>query len=309
MKKTKQNHKITKINKAQKVLFTFLLIFTFLFSFSKHVHAQNALSVSISPPITEVMIQPGKEVRQTYILQNNGGDVVLKPRVVYFIPSDNLGNVDLTENEAPDWVKYDQESFNLKFEGQKTFNVVFSPPETEDEIDHYLTLVFETDKAVDLIGQTSSFYKTEIGSNIIVTISKDGNPKKSAEIVKFTAPKIIDSLFGKIDYQILIKNNGNYYWKPNGKININDKTLKIAPFNILSGNERKISCLENEELKDCSYDQDFIIGKVVSNLEFRLDEDSNIYKATTTTYAFPFSLLILVFTLLTIIRIKRIFKL
>lgn len=273
------------------------------------VNAQSALSFSVSPPITEITIQPGKEIKQTYVLQNNGGDIILKPRIVYFVPSDEFGNVELTQNSAPSWVKYDSEPFNLKFEGQKTFNVIFNVPSDESEVDHYLTLVFESDKAVDLIGQTSSFYKTEIGSNIIVSVSKDGNPKKSAEIVKFSGNRFVDSLFGKIEYDVVIKNNGNSYWKPNGKISINNNnSIKIAPLNILSGKQRIISCIENEELKKCIFDKKYLFGKVVSTLEFRIDENSNIYRQSITTIAFPFSLIIILLILLTLTRFKGIFN-
>jgi hypothetical protein len=272
------------------------------------VSAQSAISLSITPPLTEIIIQPGKEVRQTYILQNGGGDTTLLPKMVYFTTSDDFGNVNLTEEAAPDWVKYSKDPINLKFEGQKTFSVSFNPPEDTPETDHYFTLVFESQTPVDLLSITSTFYKSVIGSNILVTISKDGNPKKSAEIVKFEAPKIIDSMFGKINYKVIIKNNGNYYWKPVGKINIqNSDSIKIAPLNILSGNNREISCLKNEELKSCEFDDFFLFGKITSTLEFSLDEDPKIYKQSATTIALPFGLIILLLILLTLVRIRGIF--
>lgn len=300
------------MNKSKKII-TALLVILLLGTFPNKTNAQNAISFAISPPITEITIAPGKEYRQTYVLQNNGGDINLKPKIVYFNPSDNLGNIELTENEAPEWIKYDKSDFRLKFEEQKTFNVIINPPEGTEELDHYLTLVFESQQASDLLGQTSSFYKTEIGSNILITISKDGNPKLSAEVANFSAPKFIDSIFGKIEYEVKLENNGNGYWKPNGKINItnnrNQSSLKLAPLNILSGKEREISCIEGEELKSCEVKSNFLVGKVISTIEFTTDEDPKIYKETVTTIALPISLIFLVIFLLTIYRIKWIFNL
>lgn len=305
------NKKLKIKNKLQLLFILLLVFFTFYSSlFNISVLAQSAISLSVSPPILEVMIQPGKEVRQTYVIQNNGGETVVTPKVVYFNPTDNTGNVELTEKEAPSWIKFDKEPFKLKFEEQKTFNVVINPPENEEEIDHYLTFVLESKEGVDLLGQTSSFYKTEIGSNILITISKDGQTKKSAKIVSFTAPKIIDSVFGKIEYSVEIRNNGNNFWKPIGKISTNTgKALKLAPQNILSGLSRKISCVENEELKSCFLNDKPLFGNVISTLEFSIEDDSKIHQQVVKTLAFPFSILTFVLVLLTLIRLRGIFKL
>lgn len=296
-----------KMTKTKLFVTTLTATFLYFALFTKNIFAQNAISFAISPPLTEITIAPGKEFKQTYLLQNNGGELILKPKVVYFETADNLGNVNLTEDKAPDWIKYSSEMFSLGFEEQKTFNLIIAPPENIEETDHNLTLVFESQQPADLLGQTSSLFTTEIGSNILVTISKDGNPKKSAEIVKFTAPKIIDSIFGSIKYEVELKNNGNSFWKPNGKININNQdSLKLAPFNILSGNQRKVSCLENEELIDCQFDKNFLFGKIVSTLEFSTDEDPQVYKKSATTIAVPFSLILFLIILLTTVKSRKI---
>jgi len=282
-------------------------IYLYLFVFIDKVMAQT-ISLSITPPLLEVIIQPDKEIKQTYTITNNGSDTLLKAKVVYFIPSDTDGNVETTEVAAPEWVKYSKDIINLKADEQKTFNVVINPPLDTPETDHFLTLVFETATEQNNIGANNTFYKTEIGSNILVAVSSDGNPKKSAEIIEFSAPRIIDSL-STITYSLTLANNGNSFWKPNGKIIIDDeKSLKIAPLNVLSGYSRKISCLEGDELKNCNTDPDFKIGIIKSKLEFRLDEESEVYNIETITYSFPFVLLFVIFILLTLIKLRTIFK-
>jgi hypothetical protein len=231
-----------------------ILIFCFVFlSTSYYVvntaNAQNAISLSITPPLFELVIQPSKEVKQIYTITNDGGDTILTPRIVYFENLDEEGNVSLIGSTAPpEWVKYNKDPINLKNGAKTNFNVIFSPPIDTEETDHFLTLVFSTGEPVDVLDQNSSLYKTEIGTNILVTVSKDGNPKKSAEIVEFKAPRVIDSLFGKIEYIIRLRNNGNSFWKPNGKIISGTETLKLAPLNIISGSVRKVPCIENENL-------------------------------------------------------------
>ncbi len=276
--------------------------------FPKNVIAQT-ISLSVTPPIVEVMIAPGKSIKQTFTISNDGGNTLIFPKIVYFTPSDNAGNVDLTEDLAPEWVKYDKAPFNLKSGQKHDFKISIDPPEDTEEIDHFLTLIFESDVPTDILGQSSALFTSQIGSNILLTISKDGNPKKSASIVKFSAPKVIDSSFGKINYQLELKNNGNSYWKPNGKIIVNDTQLKLAPQNILSGFSRKVMCIKDETLIECSPENNKIIGIIKSNLEFQLDDESKIYKAETTTYSFPFTGFVILIFLLTTFKRRRIFKL
>lgn len=286
----------------------FLIVFLFFILNSyfliDKVMAQ-AISLSITPPLFELMIQPGKEIKQTYTISNSGGDTFLTPKIVRFEPADEAGNIDLTDDTAPDWVKYLQDPIHIKNGDNVNFNVLFSPPENTEEIDHFLTLVFESKEPIDLLNQNSSIYKSQIGTNILITVSKDGFPKKSAEIIKFEAPKIVDSLLGEISYIVTLKNNGNSFWKPNGKIYTKNETLKLAPQNIISGTNRKINCIDNENLIDCKLQNKFLIGKIISTLEFSIDDDPKIYTEEIITYAFPFTLLLVLIVVFAIFKAWR----
>ena len=286
-----------------------LLLFTiFPFVFAKGVIAQ-AISLSVSPPIFELMIQPGKEVKQIFTLTNLGGDTTITPKIIYFEPADDMGNINLTEDLGPDWIMYDKTPFNLKGQEKIDFEVNFFPSTDAPEIDHFLTIIFETSESVDLLNQNSSNFKSQIGANILLTVSVDGNPKKSAEIIDFVTPKVVDSLFGKISYQIKLKNTGNSYWKPNGKIIVNDIILNLAPQNILSGYSRNISCINDQTLASCDLKDRFYLGKITAKLEFSIDEDPKIYQEEATSYSFPFSIIGFLIFLLTTIKTKIIFKL
>ncbi len=54
-----------------------------------------SLSLSISPPLLEVVIKPGKSILVAYNIQNSGDPVVLTPKVVSFEPADERGNIRL----------------------------------------------------------------------------------------------------------------------------------------------------------------------------------------------------------------------
>ncbi len=248
------------------------------------------MNLSISPPIFEAVVQPGKTVKQTYAISSDVDNIKLTPDIVYFLPDGNNGNISLTDSKVPDWIFFDQKSSVL----------TISPPENAEEVDHFMTLVFTSESPVDLTNQNSTSISSQIGSNILLTISKDGNPKKSAEIIEFSAPRVVDSFLNPIAYNLTLANNGNSFWKPIGKIVTKNETLNLAPQNIISGSSRKISCIENENLINCKLQNKFVIGKITSKLEFLLDNDPKIYKAETVTYSFPF-ILILAFIILGII--------
>lgn len=297
--------------KTGKIIIAILYAVGAIFAYSlfpNDVMAQ-AINLSITPPLLEVMVAPGKEVKQVFTITNDGGDVILIPKILYFIPDSTDGTVELTDEVAPDWVKFNQDTFSLKNGNRTDFTVTINPPEGTEETDHFLTLVIETTVPTDVLGQASTFYKSIIGSNILITVSKDGNPKKSAEVIEFTAPKIIDSFVNPIPLNLVLRNNGNSFWKPNGKIISGDETLKIANLNILSGSNRKLLCLKDENLNECNATHNILLGKITHQLEFQMDDDTKIYKVETVTYVFPFSLVAILIFLLTTFRYRRIFKL
>lgn len=292
--------------KTKTIIFCLVFLST-LYCVLGTAKAQSAISLSVSPPLFEAIIKPGKEISQVYTLTNDGGETIITPKIVYFEPEGDSGNVKLTEKEAPEWVKYDKTPFSLKFQTDKRFTVLISPPDEAEEIDHFLTLIFESASPTDVLGQNAVFYKPQIGTNLLISVSKDGSLKKSAQITEFTAPFIIDSI-SPIKYTINLSNNGNSFWKPIGKIITEGQTLKLAEQNVLSGSNRNINCVENEVLSSCEIKGKFQIGKITSSLEFTIDEDPKVYKKEIKTFAFPFLYSIIGLTVLTIVRLRRIFN-
>lgn len=277
------------MNSFNKYLIIFSFILFVYICYPNLIKAQN-IDLSISPPLVEVMIQPGKEVKHSFTITNNGSPSAITPKLFYFDPQGDTGRVEITNRPAPDWIIFNSSPFALDTASTKSVELTFSPPSDASETDHLLSLVFETTETADITDRNVSAYKTQIASNILITISKDGLPKKSASIVSFWAPKIIDSTFGSIEYKLLLENNGNFIWKPEGKIIINQKNqLQLAPQNIASGHKRAINCLQAEEVVVCKQEKPFIgINRAV--LSFSPQGNQTVYNAQTTTLAFPFTI-------------------
>ncbi len=299
--KYKFNKSAPKLNSFYLFLVSLMSLLYIMLPFD--IYAQDPLSISVTPPIYEVMIQPGKEITQVFSVTNLGGKTTLKPKIVYFEPSDLLGNVKITDKLAPDWIKFDPLPISLDQGQSHEFIVLISPSVDVPETDHNITILFETATAQDLLKDNSAFYNAQIGANILLSISIDGKPKKNAETVSFNAPFIVDWLM-PVNYEVTLANSGNSFWKPIGKININeDEILNLAPLNILSGYSRYIPCINGENLIDCTSSKKILIGIKKANLEFILDDDPQIYGKEVTTVVFPFSLLFGIIIIVTVSKL------
>lgn len=292
---------------------TFLIIFLCAMYFTLNTVKAQEISLSISPPLLEVTIAPKKEYRHVFTITNSGGSAILKPKIVYFEPTGDLGQVQTTDLEAPDWVRYSKEDIVLNTNEKRDFAILITPPENLEESDHFLTLLLTTDTPSDLnIGQNTSLYQAEIGANILITISNDGKPKKEAVISNFSAPKYVDSIFGKIIFDVSIKNIGSSYIKPLGSIKTNNNDfLKLAEVNVLPNHMRTIPCVKDSEISNCTIKNPPMFGKLIATLEFTVDEEPKVYKQQAVTYLFPFylsGLISMVLILLTRLKTKIIFK-
>ena len=314
----KPNHK----EQNTKVI-AFLLILASLFIIHNSVAEAQTLGLSITPPIAEVMIIPGKIVTQTFTITNDGNDGMASIYLIPFKAQGESGNVAPDEKNAvtatspyASWfsiispVSTFGEKFYMAGGQRQEITVKITPPESATEKDYYFTLLYELDNNIPggtlPMGPTN---QARIGANLILSLSRDGNPPKTAEIVGFKAPKIIDSL-EKLTFDIRIGNFGSHVFKPDGEITIKPifgsvETLSVAPLNIISDSVRNIPCLKGEEIIVCQSNRKVLVGVYKSTLEITPNGSSETQSKTVTTVAFPFSI---IFGLLLIFITYRIIK-
>lgn len=291
---------------------------------SPHVAFAQAFSLSVSPPLTQILIKPGTKVTQTYQFVNNGEGGLYSIHLFPFSPGGINGEIDLDENApSSDWFSLlaPQIAFGAKFNASPGANTtvvlqISVPPEATQK-DYYFSLVFqsENEKGLD---QSASQSSGRIGSNLLISVASDENPFKIAEIQEFSAPLIIDSL-GKINYAFILKNVGRTLFKPIGRITVDNIfsrkkiNLEIAPQNVLAYSERRIACLKAENLTDCALESPVLFGLYRAKLDFTLDGQSKIYQTEVVTVALPFSLMavlaviyIILTTIINKIKVKNI---
>ena len=290
-----------------------VLSFAFLVLSLSEAKAQT-LSLSLYPPLLEVMIQPGKAITQVYKLANQGEvDLAMTSKVISFEPSDELGNIQISHQSSVvshqsflSWFSFQNanlglgDKFLLKAGQEQEVVLKIKIPEKTLEDDYYLTLLFETIPGVFMGNQSAAQAQAKIGSNVLITVSQSGKPLKKAEIVEFSLQSsvfglpIIDS-FDKPQFRLRVKNTGKAFFKPMGKIEttgwLGQKFfLDLLPENVLVNSLRQIRCQVNEEPGACQLNSRFLLGPYQAKVEFGLDEVAADYLAETTFWVLPWKL-------------------
>lgn len=314
-------------------IFKFFFLFPitaliFISLFCKNVNAQS-VSLSLSPPLLEVFIKPGKSPMVAYNLQNYGDPVICQVKVLPFEPKDNYGNIRIKpEFEGPIVFSLDnadlklEQPFFLKSKGRQQILLRLRVPEGAPEGDYYYTLLVETQPPPVTEGKASGRAKVTIGSNILITVTKSEAVQIKGKIALFDVLprfklnlgfgelKIFDSN-DKIPVVAVVENQGKNFIKPEGEITLRGnfgETAKydILPQNILSQSQRLLSATPSAQI-DCSSEKKapifcqtpislllsgFFIGKYNLSISVFFGENTPKLFASTSFIALPFKLIL-----------------
>ena len=317
-----------------KIPVIFLVCFLFsVFSFQLREVKAQSLSLSLWPPILEAMIMPGKSITQAYTIANSGQDTIINTKIVRFEPSDEFGNIVLVEE-----VQTDQKCplfsfenayislgtpFRLKSGDSEQVILRISIPENCPEDDYYYTFLFSTPPGAK-IGQSVAREAGTIGANLLLTVSKDGQPLKKGEITDFSLrdciylPRLnfclMDSL-DPVEFILKVSNSGRTFWKPFGKVNINgllrqSGEIEIIPENILAKGSRQLhaQCQAGEEIYPCPlvWEPKFLLGPYRGRAELMIGSPQGDKITQSLTFlAIPFKLGLAILVVIFIIFIIK----
>lgn len=293
-----------------------LLIFVFFFFIltTRTIHAQE-MSLSLSPPVTEIFIKPGKTAQQLYKLTNNGNTTVVTARIVIF---DKTG-IKENPNYTPEpWITVAGSggiTLNKPFtqESNTTMEIVLrvNPPADVIQTDYYRALIFSTIPAP--IGNSSQSQITQqIVSPILISVTTTGMVRKTAQILKFDLPTFVDS-FGPLNLDIELENTGNVYFRPNGKIMLksllSEATYQVRP-NVFFINDRKkiytdLALPDGNALQHTLSLKGFFLGKYEVTADFNLDESAYNLNGKKVFYAIPIKILIVISGIIIFILLIR----
>ncbi len=312
-----------------------LVFLTLIVGLTSNVIAQQ-VSLSITPPLLEVVIKPGKSIMVAYQVKNAGDPTILSTKLVNFEPKDNMGNIRLKSDlRGPIRFSLDnadielERPFFLKTGASQQLLLRIRAPEGAPNGDYYYTLLAETTPQTGNQGIASSHAKATIGANILITVTDSGIVEIKPKVILFDLLNkinifgkkinIYDS-FDKIPLVVIVGNKGKNLIKPEGKItmtgNFGEKLdYQIIPKNILSESERMVEATPSAELvfEDRPVSlvvSGFFIGVYRLSTQITFGENSPSVFAHVSFFAFPFKLLfvLVVVIIITIYIIKRFLK-
>lgn len=274
---------------------SFVAIITLLL-FSSPVSAQTT-SLAIWPPLLEATIQPGKSITQVYRLKNLGDDTTITAYLKPFSPADEHGHVKLTGSEPQSFfsllnadLKTLPATFPLKAGQTQELVLKIRLPENSQPADHYFTFLFAS-HTTGLIGDTGATTQASIGSNILLTISDDGQPKRSAKIEEFKVQGS-DSL-SPISFLLRVKNTGTTRFKAIGQIEIKNTfqksiaTLPLREDNILSNSIRQLQTTAD-------WKPIFPLGRYTATATITPQDSTNTISQSVNFFILPYKALLII---------------
>jgi len=289
------------------------------------------VSLSLSPPLLELFIKPGKSIMVAYKLDNLGDPAFINLKVLPFEAKDNLGNIRIKpEFEGPVRFSLDnsdlqlEQPFFLKTNGSQQILLRIRIPENIVDGDFYYSLLAETAPPTAGEGIGSARAKATIGSNILVTISNSGNIDIKPRVVLFSTRGGVFDSFDKIPLVFIVENKGKNMIKPEGQITLKGNFGETAKYDIISKNilaesqrlleatpSAAIDCNNRRDAKFCVSTSlvlsGFFIGKYNLSTQVSFGENSPTIFGATTFYAFPFKIMggVLLAILVIIFIVKR----
>lgn len=249
-----------------KVLKLIVLLITFnfvLLTFNlNQANAQN-VTLSISPPVVELLVKPGKTLLIGYTIRNLDDPTPLQVKIRTFTPQGDYGEM-VIDPELISPIRFSLDNSDIQFEQPFLMKqrdtvqalVRIRVPEGTPEGDYYFTVMAETEPAPQIGGASTSLAKATIGSNLLLTVTKSGRVEVKGRIALFQiTPDFTFRMFGreyqvvesgkKIPVDLVIQNTGRNLLKPQGDIvlrgPLGEKTnLPLLSQNVLADSSRLI---------------------------------------------------------------------
>ncbi len=281
------------------------------------VMAQDGLTISVSPPILEIRLNPGESVTEKIQVTSTagGGNLLLSTDVkdfyyddsdqLKFMTADELSDPDLQKFSLKNWIKVDQ---NVTVPAKQSKEVQFTVTAPKDAArgGHYGMIFFGKSTAA-VSGGAGVGIGGQIGVMVLVSISGESSregavssPLKAGVFdtkTKTFTPKLWfadGSLFknGPVDFSFKFQNNSDTHYVPEGNITVKNifgstvEQFSIEKKRVFPGSERAVY----GQLK-----KDFLLGFYTAELDV-IDQTGIHHFSKAYFVGLPLQLIILLLT-------------
>lgn len=200
-------------------------------------HAQS-VGLSISPPVTEILLSPNKKVEQAFIIKNQGQDIYITPTLHTVVPNGLAGHVivsptPLIPSELPLIATLStapNSQVLLRANSSMTINLTLEGASVDEPIDSYLALVITPSLPSNISGLTST--APAISALVLSTLTPSAIIPASLEVEDFELALLHDTYHPFAVSPVLV-NSGNIMLRPEGSFKIISPSGKIVYENSL----------------------------------------------------------------------------
>ncbi len=262
----------------------------------------DAASVSVSPPTTELTIEPGKKANAKITLTNGSSFTrTFSVKVQNFTASGETGQADLSEEEGPyslrTWVQVSPQRVDIEPAKTQDFNVEINVPEKASPGGHFGAVVFTPTVSPDANANVSVV--SEVSSLFLIRVPGDAIEKASLASFKAQslsgnpeAPTKKDASFfkeGPVNFSVRVKNDGNVQLKPKSTITVTNIFGKEIDKIDVPAQTVLPESIRNYEVK---WDQKHLLGKYKVSVKTTYGAPEQTLTASTTFWAAPVGLAI-----------------
>ncbi|MGB9847626.1 MAG: hypothetical protein ACPLKV_00155 [Minisyncoccia bacterium] len=281
-------------SKFLKKLFQIIILFGLFFGLNLNF-VRADIGIAVYPLSYRIVLSPGQswEGLTTVV---NPNDFPLKVKV----EKENIiggaeGNVSLTPEEVSQyglttWISYDSNELILQPQERKEFHYKVTIPENAPPGGHYAAILFRGG-AVES-GSSGIGVSGRTGTVILVEVT--GDVVKKAEINSISAPKFISH--GPLEISFKIKNEGNSYIFPEGKVLVSGifqkKELSWEPRIVFPGFERTFGV---------KWDRVYLFGPLKVTVNALIPNGPALEPVKITVWAFPYQQAIIILLILILI--------
>lgn len=233
-----------------KLISIYIILFSFLFNTWVPSASAQSTSLSISPPIIEILIAPNKKATQTFNLKSLGDNILIIPELHLVKPEGTSGHslvdpLPVDPSSIPLIVNIVGHKFGEPIstsDEMLPLTLTFEAATTDIAIDVYLALVIRAVSAETLL--SSSPTTPSISALILTTINPTGVMPINLEIQQFSPPYFHDS-WVPLTINPVAKNNIPIMIRPEGKYEIispSGKTIFSLPLypNLILGDSSRV---------------------------------------------------------------------
>lgn len=250
--------------------------------------SENSVSITVSPQSLDTAVNPGQSITNVFRI-TNGSDqpMTVQPTPKNFVPRGNEGAISIEDDETPyslaKWLSVDPAGETVIEPGKTAdFEVTISVPENADPGGHFGSVVFRTLPSAQ--PGSAATISQEVAPVILVRVP--GDVKEEAVLTSFRAVNTPITASDKaIEFETIVKNNGNVHVKPTGTISIFNAfgkqvaSMPIESNNVIPGAERKMNATwENPG---------FRLGRYTARLTMIYGKDNQIITEQTSFIVFP----------------------